>query len=101
MFPYVKKRLEILRPWCELIDSDKANRTVSLSTAQVNEILDRCSSSERSIGDIYMDRYEWNLAELHCQQAITYARRCEGKNKVKLLLHALTVSLLFYTTKSG
>jgi tetratricopeptide (TPR) repeat protein len=95
-FPYVVRTLEILKPWSIVLDSDPISIRNSLSyntIDQVDGILKCLSHTEANIANIYRLRYQYNLAENHCQRALDYAKRYvkENEMKTKLLYFALGI----------
>jgi hypothetical protein len=106
VFPHVIKLLEILQPWSTVLDSDpttlKENlnlssgqqRVISGSVTaqdQIAMILRCLSTTESQLGNIYQCRYQYKLAEDHCERSIAYAKRyvIEDKQKTQLLYSSL------------
>jgi hypothetical protein len=83
VFPYYEKLLEHLRPWSAYLDSNRTSQIDSLDEGQINTTLAYFTQTERNMGAIYKCRNEFNLAEDHCQRALTYARLYEGKEDLK------------------
>jgi hypothetical protein len=74
-FPYFQKVLHILKPWSACLDS--------LDRKQKSIIVTLLSQMERQVGSIHIHRNEFDLGEMHCQRAITYARQHEGLEEEK------------------
>jgi hypothetical protein len=62
-----------------------------LDKVQVNRILEISSTTEHIIASIYAQRYEFSVAENHCERALSQAKRHEGEANAFLLLRAYTV----------
>jgi tetratricopeptide (TPR) repeat protein len=94
VFPYYEKILELLRPWSTYLDSNRTIQIESLDEGQINHTLVCFTQIERTIGAINRRRNEFNLAEDHCQRALTYARLFEGEEETKTdLLRAALIEL--------
>jgi tetratricopeptide (TPR) repeat protein len=94
VFPYYKKILELLRPWSTYLDSNRTIQIDSLDEDQINYTLLCITKIERNMGAIYGGRNDFNLAEDHCQRALTYARLFEGTEETKTdLLRAALIGL--------
>jgi tetratricopeptide (TPR) repeat protein len=84
MIPCLEMRLELLKPWIDLLDSNDTNQIhLVLKRDQINQLLDISSGTENSMASIYTTRNEFNLAERHCRRALIYAKRYEGEIKQK------------------
>lgn len=90
MVPYLEKILELLRPYCAILDSGDISRINSLEIDDINLILNKSTSVEYSIADIYVQRKEYTLAEKYCQRCLDHAKRYEGEDKADLLNYAFT-----------
>jgi hypothetical protein len=71
VFQYYENMLHVLRPWPESC-KEKILRN------QINFILILLSRTERNIASIHILLNEFNLAEDHCQRALSYAKLHEG-----------------------
>jgi hypothetical protein len=91
VFPYFEKMLDILRPWSKFRDLNAVSREDNLSEDQINYTMWLLSETERKIAIFYSRRNQLDIAENHCQRALSYARRYseDGENKT-LELMALT-----------
>jgi tetratricopeptide (TPR) repeat protein len=78
--------LELLRPWSAYLDSNRTIQINSLDEDQINFTVNYFAQTERKMGAIYKRRNKFNLAEDHCQRALTYARLFEGKEETKTAL---------------
>jgi hypothetical protein len=92
-FPYYEKMLDLLRPWSASINLNSTRLRDSLSGDQINHTLMMSSSIELHVAFVYIKRNHFDLAESHCQQALSHARLYEGKEEKKtdLLFQALGV----------
>jgi tetratricopeptide (TPR) repeat protein len=90
-FPYYEKMLDILRPWSTCLDLNHPSHIDSLEKVQINHISMLFSQTERIIAEICKRKNQFDLAENHCQQALSYAKLFEGKeeDKTDLVLSAL------------
>jgi tetratricopeptide (TPR) repeat protein len=86
VFPYYEKMLELLRPWSAYLDSNRTSQIDSLDEDQIQFTLVYFTQIERNMGAIYKRRNEFNLAEDHCQRALTYARLFVGEEELKTVL---------------
>jgi hypothetical protein len=77
-FPYYEKLLELLRPWSVYLDSNHTSHIDSLDEDQINHTLAHFTQTEHNMGEINGRRNEFNLAEEHCQRALSYARLFDG-----------------------
>jgi hypothetical protein len=84
--PYLEKMRQLLMPWSILIDSDDTNLKDVLNKDDTNFILHLLANNECDIACVYMHRYEFGLAELHCQRALHYAKRYDGEEELKTSL---------------
>jgi tetratricopeptide (TPR) repeat protein len=102
-FPYFEKMLDILRPWSTCVDLNRASHIDSINKEQISEILLHLSQTERSIGLIFTRRNQFDRAENHCQQALSYARLFEGKeeDKTGLLCRALEIFCELYRNQGN
>jgi tetratricopeptide (TPR) repeat protein len=88
IIPYYKKMLDLLRPWSanclnlnsigpwsEYLDKDK-----------INQILVLLSETERRIASMQGRINHFDLAEIHCQRAVTFAKLYDGTEKNTVLL---------------
>jgi tetratricopeptide (TPR) repeat protein len=82
-FPYYEKILELLRPWSAYLDVSSASHIGSLDKDQINDTLFHLSQAEGNVGRSYLQRNQFDQAENHCQQALSYARMFEGKEELK------------------
>jgi tetratricopeptide (TPR) repeat protein len=91
IFPYYEKMLDILRPWSTYLDLNHASHISSLGKEQISEILMYLSQTDRNVAVIYRRRNQYDLAEIHYQQALSYAKLFEGKeeDKTNLVCRAL------------
>jgi hypothetical protein len=97
-FPYMVKIFALLRPWSVYFDSNSTSRIDNLSKAQNNEMLKTLVTTEGRIYTMYSRRNQINLADSHCEKAVTYARLLyEGieEKQTDLLCTALTDYCLF------
>jgi tetratricopeptide (TPR) repeat protein len=94
-FPYYEKMLELLRPWSVYLDLNSASHTGSLDKDQINNTLFLLTQTEWDIARFYTRKSQFDRAENHCQQALSYARMYQGEEEQKnsLLCNALS---LFY-----
>jgi tetratricopeptide (TPR) repeat protein len=81
MLPLLKKRLELLAPWS--VDSDDAICMERLNKDQTNAILLMSSVIKNKIAFLFTRRNKFNLAESHCHEALSYARRYDGEEEEK------------------
>jgi hypothetical protein len=98
-FPYLKKSLEILKPWSIYLDTNPTNQSNSLvcnnemplCNCKINTLLDYTSQANRTIGSYYVHKSQANLANSHLKLALSYARLYEGKveDKARVLCLAL------------
>jgi tetratricopeptide (TPR) repeat protein len=84
--PYEKKILDLLSPWCACLDSNEAIRKERLDEDEVRIIRYSLSNTERDLAIIYINRYQFDMAENHCQRALSYARQFEGEVEFKTTL---------------
>jgi tetratricopeptide (TPR) repeat protein len=93
VLPYLEKMLELLIPWFISIDLDDTSCVERLNKDHINVILDLSSSAKKKMAFIFVQRNEFSLAESHCHEALSYARRYDGKEEQKttLLCDAFTV----------
>jgi tetratricopeptide (TPR) repeat protein len=94
-FPYYEKMLDILRPWSTYLDLNRASHIDSINKEQISEILLRLSHTERNMGVIFSRRNQFDRAENHCQQALSYARLFEGKEEEKTELVCRALKILY------
>jgi tetratricopeptide (TPR) repeat protein len=92
-FPILEKVLDLLNPWSADLNFHSTSQIDNLDKDQVDHIVNLLSGVERKIGLIHINRSQFNQAEIHCQQALFYARLYEGKEerKTDLLCEALGV----------
>lgn len=92
IFPFVKKSLDILKPWSLCLELDVISRIDSLDEDQTNHILHLLSMFEEKMATICMHRNEFDLSEKYCQLSLSHARRYEGEEGMKtgLLYDALS-----------
>jgi tetratricopeptide (TPR) repeat protein len=97
-FSYQEKMLELLRPWSAYLDLNSTSHIDTLDKDQINHTLLCFSQIENNMGSIYTQRNQFDLAESHCQQALSYARLFEGieEDKTDLLCRTLEI---FYTLR--
>jgi hypothetical protein len=91
MIPHLEKVHQLLMPWTILIDKNDTTSTDVLNKNQTNLVLELLSTNGRDIAVVYTNRTEFNLAENHCQRALTSAKRYEGESekKTELISEAL------------
>jgi tetratricopeptide (TPR) repeat protein len=82
-FPYYEKVLELLRPWSAYLDLNRTSHKDSLDKDQINDTLMLFSRTERIMAEICKQRNQFDLAENHCQQALSYAKLFKGKEEDK------------------
>jgi hypothetical protein len=84
LFPYYKKKLDLLRPWSTYLD---------LNSTSLIHLLSICTFTERNIAFIHLHRNRFNLAESHSQRALSSARQYEGveEQKIDLLCKTLRI----------
>jgi tetratricopeptide (TPR) repeat protein len=82
-FPYLEKMLDILRPWSTYLDLNRPSHIGSLDKDQINHTLMLFSQTERNMAEICTDRNQFDRAEKHSQQALSYAKLFEGKEEDK------------------
>jgi hypothetical protein len=88
-FPYFQKILDLLKPWSACLDLNTKNRRDSLDKNQRTIIVTLSSQIERQVGEIHLRRNEFNLGEIHCQRALSYAKQHEGEEVEKTdILHS-------------
>jgi hypothetical protein len=73
--------LELLRTWSININLDNG-----LDGNQINLILMRLSVVEQRISNVQRDRNQFTLADIHLQNALSYARRYDGEECEKASL---------------
>lgn len=73
-FPYMVKIFALLKPWSVYFDSNSTSRIDNLSKAQNNKLLKTLLTTEGRIYSMYYRRNQINLADSHCEKAVTYAR---------------------------
>jgi hypothetical protein len=90
ILPLHEKRLELLAPWS--VDSDDSICIERLNKGQTNAILLMSSVIKNEIAFLFTRRNKFNLAESHCDEALSYARRYDGEeeDKATLLCSAFT-----------
>jgi hypothetical protein len=81
VFPYCEKMLELLRPWTAYLDLNCTSHIDSLDKDQIDYTLLIFSKTERNMGAVSMHRNELDLAENHCQRALSFARLYGGKKR--------------------
>jgi hypothetical protein len=93
VFPYYEKILDLLRPWSEYVDQNSTSLSNSLTGDHIDLILMLCSTMERKIAQVHTHRNHFDLAESHCQRALSQARLYEGEKEIKtdLLLLILRI----------
>jgi hypothetical protein len=86
--PHVEKMLEILRLWSVRLESHE-----NLDRDQTNLILKLSADAERRLASIYMNRFQFSLAEDHLNLALSHTRQYdeEGEEKTNLLVDVLTL----------
>jgi hypothetical protein len=84
--PYHEKILHLLKPWLACLDVDTANQADRLDEYQIRRILELLSDTERYMARIHTARTQFDLAESHCERALSYARRYEGEGAKKTFL---------------
>jgi hypothetical protein len=91
LFPYLKKILELLRPWSVNLDLDSTGRIDNLNEGHIEYLLIKLIAMKFSIAFIHTERNQFDQAENHCQQALSHARLYEGEEEKKtdLLCKAL------------
>lgn len=78
-FPYLKKRLDLLRPWSAYFDLNTSSRTDNtLNKVQTELLLNYLTLAEGDIGSLYTRRSQINVAENHCQRSLSFARLYVG-----------------------
>jgi tetratricopeptide (TPR) repeat protein len=92
-FPYWVKMLKLLSPWSTHLDLNCTSHIDSIDKDGINDILMLFSQAERNMGLIYTHRSHFDLAQSHCQRAISYARLYEGEeeDKAGMLIEALRI----------
>jgi hypothetical protein len=83
--PYLEKVRQLLIPWSILIDSDDTNVTNVINKDETNTVLRTLCDNESNIASIHIHRNEFNLAESHCQCALSSAKRYDGEVEQKNL----------------
>jgi tetratricopeptide (TPR) repeat protein len=88
-FPYLKKSFDLLRPWMILIDSNASTDT--LSTIQIDSLLDSSVKIEHEMAFVCMNRNQFDTAEEHLKRCLTYSRRygIEGEEKITVIFECL------------
>jgi tetratricopeptide (TPR) repeat protein len=83
MIPHLEKVHQLLMPWTILIDPNDTSLTDVLNKEQTSLVLELLSTNGRDIAVVYTNRTEFNLAENHCQRALTSSKRYEGESEKK------------------
>jgi hypothetical protein len=93
LLPYLKKMLELLRPWSVYFDTDSTDQINDLNKEQIGHLLMILSEVERRIAFNYALKSQFDQAENHCQRGLSYAKLYEGEEeeKTELLCKALRV----------
>jgi hypothetical protein len=78
-YPYYKKMLDLLKPWSVILDLNTTSGVQNLEEFKVHHILGLLSTIIQSIATRNTSRYEFHLAETHCERALHYARLLAGK----------------------
>jgi tetratricopeptide (TPR) repeat protein len=94
-FPYFEKMLDILRPWSTYLDLNRPGHIGSLDKDQINHTLMYFSQVECNIATICKQRNQFDLAENHCQQALSYAQLFEGKEEDKTQFVRSALKILY------
>jgi tetratricopeptide (TPR) repeat protein len=86
---YFEKMRQLLMPWSILINSDNT-KVKDVNRDDANTILQLLSNNDCNLVRVYIDRNEINLAENHCQCALSSAKRYDGEvvEKTSLLRDA-------------
>jgi tetratricopeptide (TPR) repeat protein len=89
--PLFEEIIALLRPWSTNSDPNFVRLTDEIDKGLANYTLPLLSRAEVSIALIQISRNEFDLAENHCQQALSYAKQFDGKEEIKadLLCKAL------------
>jgi tetratricopeptide (TPR) repeat protein len=77
--PYFEKMRQLLMPWSILINSDVTNVKDILNKDDANLVLGLLSNNDGDWANIRIHRNEFNLAESHCQHALSSAKRYDGE----------------------
>jgi tetratricopeptide (TPR) repeat protein len=83
---YHEKILHLLKPWSACLDVDTASQAIRLDKDQIKRILQLLLDTEKYMARIYTSRTQFDLAESHCERALSYARRYEGEGAKKTFL---------------
>jgi tetratricopeptide (TPR) repeat protein len=86
MIPYLEKTHQLLMPWSILIDSDVTNVKDVLNKDDTNHVLGLLSNNDGDWAGIHINRNEYNLAENHCQRALSSAKKYDGEIEKKTSL---------------
>jgi hypothetical protein len=92
VFPHFEKILDLLKPWYARLDSNSTSRIGILKKDQINDLLHAMSKAHREIIYVYNHRDQLDVAEIHGEQSLSYARQYEGTEaeKTDLLSRAST-----------
>jgi hypothetical protein len=84
--PCFEKMLEVLNPWSLDLDLTPARRVNNRSNSDVDYILELLSYIEEKAAGIYTLKNQFKISEIHCQRAISYARRYSKKGETRVAL---------------
>lgn len=100
IFLYCEKVLELLKPWSIYLDLSSTSHVFSLNEDQINDLLFYSKQIERDIATTHRHRSQFDLSDNHCQRALSYARRYEGKEEVKTDLLCSVLQACYYLRRN-
>lgn len=75
LYPIQVEMFDLLKPWSAWLNSTP--RSELIDRGHINDLLLILSENERNMSVVLMHRNQYNLADSHCQRALTYARQYE------------------------
>lgn len=96
-FPFYEMILDLLRPWSACLDLNSTSSLIdSVERGKVNHVLMLSSETECNIASIHTHRGHLNLAEYHCQEALSYLRLYKVEEEEKGIVLLCSALQTFY-----